>query len=138
MRMGCLQASVYVSPNDIRPDYDDLVNGVGLDAYAYLFEAQTVLGQKPREIVAGAWDFTRLMRAQNHYCGIAEQNLERLRRNSCATESLLDLARAEGEAYLSVMDPDPLLPRKLWPAGYCGPEVYRLHKELTGEIRCRL
>jgi DNA-binding transcriptional regulator PaaX len=44
LRMGCLQKSVWVSPRDIRPEYDDLVKGIRVNFYAYLFEATTVLG----------------------------------------------------------------------------------------------
>ena len=42
--MGCLQKSVWVSPRDIRPEHDDLVKGIRVNFYAYLFEATTVLG----------------------------------------------------------------------------------------------
>ena len=59
-RMGCLQASVWVTPFDFRPEYSDLAEASGLGGYAFLFEARTVLGQSPTDVVLEAWDFERI------------------------------------------------------------------------------
>lgn len=45
MRMGCLHKSLWVSPHDIRPHYDDLAEAAGLSGFAFLFEGRTVLGR---------------------------------------------------------------------------------------------
>ncbi len=33
MRMGCLQQSVWITPHDIRPDFDDLAEAANADAF---------------------------------------------------------------------------------------------------------
>ncbi|MBI3985784.1 MAG: hypothetical protein HY343_02605 [Lentisphaerae bacterium] len=51
-RMGCLQRSVWISPFDVRPLFDDLREAAEVDAYAVLFEARNVLGQKDADLAA--------------------------------------------------------------------------------------
>lgn len=138
LRMGGLQKSVYVTPHDIRPEYADLAEAGGVGSYAVLMEARTVLGQTSAEIVRAAWDVDRLEAVQAAFCRTCEGNLEKLRERDGTRESVLALARQEIAAYLQVMSKDPLLPHALWPAGYLGAEVFRLHGELGKEIGRRL
>ena len=65
------------------------------------------------------------------HCGASSEECE-------SHESLLELARAELDAYLSVMQSDPLLPQKLWPQDYLDESVYQLHRRISREIRQRL
>ncbi len=138
MRMGCLQGSVWVTPDDIRPEFADLKDAGGVSNFAFLFEARTVLGQPPREVVDAAWDFRRLLQLQEYYCKASEINLHRIRNTQCDSNALLNLARDELAAYLRAMGDDPLLPRVLWPPDYRGGDVFRLHRNITNEIRERL
>jgi phenylacetic acid degradation operon negative regulatory protein len=134
MRMGCLQRSVWVTPRDIRPEYDDLVHAAGVDAVSYLLESATVLGRNPQDIVCSAWDFERLGEIQSWYCDVYAENLGRLLEGKHAPSVLVTFAREEMSAYLSAMAEDPLLPRELWPDGYRGQEVCTLHRRLVKEI----
>ena len=138
MRMGRLQGSVWVTPFDIRPEYADLAEAGGVDSYAFLFEARTVLGRDSSAVVHEAWDFDRLGKFHRHYREVFARNLDLLFENNDSHESLLELARAELDAYLSVMQSDPLLPQKLWPQDYLGESVYQLHRRISREIRQRL
>lgn len=138
MRMGCLQRSVWITPRDIRPEYHDLAQAASIQEYAFLFEAQTVLGQNSQELVEAAWNFDRLEEIQLWYCKVYKDNLKRLLSGNVTREELQNLAREEMSAYLSAMKEDPLLPRELLPAGYHGVAVYDLHKSLGQEIRERL
>ena len=138
MRMGRLQDSVWVTPCDIRPEYADLVQAAELSQFSYLLEARTVLGQAAAEIVLGAWDFDRIGQAHSRYREVFEQNLVRVNGGGASTDELLELARFEVAAYMSVMKIDPLLPRKLWPPDYRGDETFRLHRELSTAIRRRI
>ena len=130
MRMGCLQQSVWVTPQDIRPDFDDLSKAAGLDGFSFLFEAKTVLGLPSRRVVEEAWNFERLGQLQDHYCGVMEENIRRLEQDACSTEDLAVLMRLAMDAYHGVFSEDPLLPRSLHPAGYRGMEVLSLHRRL--------
>ena len=138
LRMGGLQGSVWVSPFDIRPTYADLVRAGGVANYAVLFEARTVLGQSANEVVLMAWDFGLLGAAQAWYRRTAEENLRLAAGKSLPFRDLLELARAETAAYLTVMKDDPLLPAALWPAGYFGPETVETHRRFQRTLlQCR-
>ncbi|MCD6401735.1 MAG: hypothetical protein J7L73_07380 [Anaerolineales bacterium] len=138
MRMGCLQRSVYVTCRDIRPEYNDMVETSGIQQFAYLLEAQTVLGQSAMEIVESAWDFNKLGETQHWYDEIYSDNLQRVLSSKLAKEALENLAREEMSAYLVAMADDPLLPESLLPKDYIGRAVYSLHQKLTFEISKRL
>ncbi|MFC1497583.1 hypothetical protein ACFLS1_03795 [Verrucomicrobiota bacterium] len=138
VRMGCLQRSVYVTPRDIRPEYADLMESAKIGKYAFLFESQTVLGQSPMDIVESAWDFGKLNEAQQWYCDVYTDNLEKVLLGKLSTQSLQNLAREEMSAYVTVMHDDPLLPKELLPRNYCGGAVWGLHKKIVKEIGRRL
>ena len=131
LRMGCLQGSVWVSPNDIRGEYDDLEKAAGVGGYAFLFESRTVLGQSSIDVVQQAWDFDSISQLQGFYCRVLKKNLKRLDEHGAGKAEVLELARKELEAYLSVMNCDPLLPRDLWPSDYMGEEAFNVHGEFA-------
>lgn len=134
MKMGGLQRSVWITPRDISPDYYDLIKAADLDRYAQLFESRTVLGDKSSDLVWSAWDFNRINGLQYHFLRACEENAEHVAAGRFNREDLLELARDQVTAYLQVMEPDPLLPKSLWPDGYCGAEMIRAHNGLLQEI----
>lgn len=134
MRMGCLQQSVWVTPQDIRPEFDDLTKAASLGAFAFLFEAKTVLGLPSHQVVAEAWNLNRLCLLQDRYCTVMEENISRLKHRECSTEELGTLMRMALEAYHGVFVEDPLLPLSLYPESYRGVEVLRLHRCLFAKI----
>lgn len=67
LRLGRLQKSVWVTPFDIRPAYQDLRDAASLDAWALLVEARTVLGYDSRRLVRTAWPFDRIHRMQARF-----------------------------------------------------------------------
>ncbi len=138
MRLGCLQQSVWITPFDIRPQFDDLTQAAGVDAFAYLFESRTVLGLPNRRVIDDAWDFDRLYEIQSRYCTVAEINLERLTSGSLNHEACAELVRMAVDAYHAAFCEDPLLPRALWPADYLGERVYQLHKQLFSQVAARI
>ena len=134
LRMGRLQDSFWVSPWDIRAEYADLIEAGGVDEYAIMLEAQTVLGQGPEAIVRHAWAFDRLEAAHKWFLEACAAQFLRVRGGHLPQTELLTLAREELTAYRAVMNDDPLLPRVLWPAGYRGPEVYAVHREFQRAV----
>lgn len=127
---GCLQKSVWVTPRDVRADYDDLNKAASVDSVAFLFEAQTVLGFGHQSVVREAWDFYRINQLQQFYIQAAEENINRLDEVSDPEPEILQLLRMDNEAYAQVMSIDPLLPKELHPAEYEGMRVADLHREL--------
>ncbi|VGO22150.1 PaaX family transcriptional regulator C-terminal domain-containing protein [Pontiella sulfatireligans] len=138
LHMGCLQQSVWISPNDIRPEFDDLAKAAGVDSFAYLFESRTVLGLPNRRVVDDAWNFDRLNEIQQRYCDVFGENLDRLSSGVCDAEALAFLVRDELGAYRSAFVLDPLLPRVLRPSGYMGEKVYSLHNQIMHAVASRL
>ena len=134
MRMGCLQQSVWVTCEDIRPDFDDLCQTANVDAFAYLLEAKTVLGLSAERIVSAAWNFERLEKLQQHFCDVCRQNIELLEHYGPSPEELADLIRSMLDAYHGAFGEDPLLPAKLLPPGYMGKKAFALHRELMSRI----
>jgi phenylacetic acid degradation operon negative regulatory protein len=138
MRMGQLQRSVWITPWDIRAEFNDLALGAGVRDYAHLVEFRTTLGEGSDRMVEHAWDFSALTARQHWFCRTCEERLREIARSSPSAETLTALHREEREALRAVMFGDPLLPRKLWPSSYMGEDVYRLHRRLVREIATRL
>ena len=133
-RLGCLQKSVWVTPKDIRAEYDDLDKGTAVDSVAFLFEAHTVLGYGNQSVVQEAWDFHHLFTIQTLYTHTATENLNTLRGGSFTESDLLQLLRMDTQAYSQAMTLDPLLPKELHPENYMGEKVFVAHQKLIREI----
>jgi len=133
-RLGCLQKSVWVTPKDIRSEYDDLDKGAAVDSVAFLFEARTVLGHGNQSVVQEAWDFHHLFTVQHLYINTATENLNTLRDGSFDESDLLELLRIDTQAYSQAMTLDPLLPKELHPENYMGEKAYLAHRKLLQEI----
>ena len=139
LRLGCFQKSVWITPRDIRPDYDDLSETAALDAFACLFEAKTVLGMPAEKVVWESWDMDRLYEIQSHFCDLCRANAEALCGSGfVGQEELMDLVSLQLDAYRRAFVIDPLLPNALLPRDYRGREAYALHRDLSAEIRARL
>ncbi len=128
---GCLQKSVWVTPWDVRPEYDDLNRAACVDSVAFLFEARTVLGFGNQSVVREAWNFSRINQVQQLYIQFAEENLEKLTLESTQESDIAQLVRMDHLAYAQAMSIDPLLPETLHPEDYAGPRVAHLHNELS-------
>lgn len=137
-RMGMLQQSLWISPDDLRAEFHDLVQAAALDQYAFLFEARNVLGRSDREISARAWPFERIEKRQAWYLSVYEENFNRLIARPHAPEEVFALGRESMGAYAAAMREDPLLPEALWPPSYRGPQVVELHRRLLRAVGERL
>ncbi len=138
MHMGCLQRSVWITPHDIRPEYDDLVKTTDIDQYSFLLRSQTSLGHNDHDIVKAAWNLERLHEIQEWFCNVWEENLAELTSCKPSKKILSQLAREEMSAYISAMTEDPLLPHELWPEKYLGTQVYNLHVDFIKAIKKHL
>jgi len=133
IHMGCLQKSVWVTPKDIRPAYDDLEQAANVHAVSYLFEAKTVLHLDTEEIVNNAWNFGQLQELHDRYLEVFGRNLTLLSQDH-SEDAVLLLLNQEAEAYVQCMMNDPLLPSSLLPRHYKGKQVYKLHSKIRKEI----
>lgn len=134
MRMGQLQKSVWITPVDIRPEYDDLAKAGGVDQFSFLMESRTVLGRSPADIVYSAWNMDHLEDLQHWYLDVYEYNMEQASSGRLDRETLLALISEESSAYDMAMREDPLLPRPLWPRNYAGERVWRFHRQFIRNL----
>ena len=134
-RMGFIQKSVWVSPWDMRPVYDDLNNTAHIEFVSYLFEAQTVLGRSKMDIVEAAWDFEYLKKVQKWYMRLCQKSICNLRTNQLSKPEVVQMACEEIEAYEAAMSRDPLLPRELYPSDYEGEDVFNWHKDFVNHAK---
>ncbi|MFH0908598.1 MAG: hypothetical protein V1929_07540 [bacterium] len=138
LRLGQLQRSVWITPWDIRPEFDDLARASGVRDYAHLIEFRTTLGAGNESLVEQAWDFQSLDARQDWFCRTCEKRLREIGKTSPPAEALTALYRQESAAFRAVMAGDPLLPRKLWPEFYKGEEAHRIHRRFVKAIASRL
>lgn len=136
--MGRLQQSLFVSPDDIRPAFQDMADAAGASAYAVIFEARTVLGQRDSALARRAWNLDRLGKRQQDFIQTASHVLARVKSNAFDPSALRELRTEAYSVYLRVMSSDPLLPRALWPEDYAGERAFQLHHELQRAILERL
>ncbi|MBT3294539.1 MAG: hypothetical protein HN919_19070 [Verrucomicrobia bacterium] len=137
-RLGCLQKSIYITPNDIRPDFADLREAIEVDQYAYLFESRTVLGLDPMAVVRDAWNWRAINGAHAWFIDKFQKKLIEVEHDLLDTPALQTLAREEMGAYVTVMDGDPLLPEPLLPQEYVGGVVLNLHRSITKAVAGKL
>jgi len=138
LRMGCLQRSVWVSPYDVRPEYDDLMKTVKIEFFSFLFESTTVLSRSAQDVVQSAWNFDRLYRIHDRYLKVYEHNLHAISSEKISKKTLMTMAQEEISAYQSAMQEDPLLPHELLPTAYLGFKVFELHKIIVHEVKSRI
>lgn len=134
MRMGRLQNSVWITPDDVRPEFADLMEAAAANDYAMLVEARTVLGNKGGHVARIAWDFDRLAGGHAWYLKAVDAVLRKAADQPPTHEQAWTIVREDLNAYRAVMCDDPLLPRALWPDGYRGPEVAAAHRRLVKEV----
>ena len=132
-RLGCLQQSVWVTPRDIRPEFDDLVQVAAVDAFAFLFESKTVLGLPSWKVSEQAWNLDRLYEIQKLYCETMQFNLDRLEQGF-SEEEAGELLRLACNAYQVAFAEDPLLPDALLPRDYLGKKVRQTHLLLIARL----
>jgi phenylacetic acid degradation operon negative regulatory protein len=138
LRMGCLQKSVWITPRDIRPEYDNLEQTANIQAVSYLLESKTVLHQDKAEMVQNAWNMDRLIPLHERYLLVIRNNMVLMKNATHSELDLTTLLHLEAEAYVQCMSQDPLLPRALLPSNYLGRKVYELHTEFRKAVSSAL
>ena len=120
---GCLQGSVWVSPDPMDKIRHDL-RSTSPDCGVMIFlDATTCGGENAAEVVKSSWDFAKLGRLfQAHAEHI--QKLPAGKKGHVGTD-LLAWASKENALWLACMAADPLLPRELLPNTYPGLEAWK-------------
>lgn len=125
LAFGCLQGSVWITPDPVHLDRESLFGGkIGVEGLVVL-EARPAAGESDEELVAGAWDFARINRRYARHLEVLERfpggKLGDLR----AARELRRWAADEREAWLAAVRCDPLLPERLLPPEYLGCRAWK-------------
>jgi DNA-binding transcriptional regulator PaaX len=130
---GCLQNSVWVTPDSLEEERRILVGGKINVESLLLLEARPCAGESDAEIVAGAWDFERINRRYARHLKILDERPGGALGTEVAARALLRWAAAEREAWLDAVTSDPLLPGIILPCDYLGQPAWRRRIEVLRE-----
>jgi phenylacetic acid degradation operon negative regulatory protein len=122
-RFGCLQGSVWISPDMVDGVLNNLKSESGVEARTILFFCGRPFdGVGDADLVASAWDWKAIRNTYAEY----RKHLKMLPR-ACAQsrQRMLEWGNLERELWSRSLSIDPLLPRKLWPRGYPGEKAWQ-------------
>lgn len=130
---GCLQNSVWITPDSLDEERQILVGGKIHVESLVLLEARPCAGESDAEIAAGAWNFQQINRRYARHLKVLDDRPCGLLRNELAAKALLRWAAVEREAWLEAVTMDPLLPNRILPSDYMGQAAWRRRIEVLGE-----
>jgi phenylacetic acid degradation operon negative regulatory protein len=130
---GYLQKSVWVTPDSLEEEQRLLCDGKVDVESLLLLESRPCAGESDAEIVAGAWDFSRINRRYAAHLRILEQRPAGALKDEVRAQELQRWAAAEREAWLHAVTLDPLLPERLLPPGYLGQRTWKRRIEVLRE-----
>jgi phenylacetic acid degradation operon negative regulatory protein len=136
-RMGCLQKSVWITPDPVIPAWKQLLKEAELTDWVLLFESAELGPVDDREIAHKVWSLDELgLRYQRHLheFGDLPRRL-RVARASRLEGALGQLVRKESKRYFALVRDDPLLPEALLPTGFSGLKADELHQEIRLRLR---
>jgi DNA-binding transcriptional regulator PaaX len=127
---GCLQGSVWVTPDPVHDERKILEGGDVNVKSLLLLEARPCAGERDAHIVDGAWDFERINRHYVHHLKILDQRPNGHLRDAAAAKALQRWATDEKSAWLAASTLDPLLPERLLPRDYLGQQAWQRRKRV--------
>lgn len=135
---GCLQGSVWVTPDPLEEEKRTLV-GVKSDvASLLLLDAQPCAGESDKEIVEAAWNFQRINQRYLGLMKILDERPDGMLRSEVAIKTMSRWASAERKAWLNAVINDPLLPKRLLPPGYLGQSAWQRRVEVLREAGAQI
>jgi phenylacetic acid degradation operon negative regulatory protein len=126
---GCLQGSVWVTPDPLEEEKRILVGAKVDVASLLLLDARPCAGESDAEIVEGAWDFDRINQRYRRLMEVLDEKPGGALRDESTAKALLRWASVEREAWLEAVTNDPLLPQRILPAGYLGQKAWHRRVE---------
>jgi phenylacetic acid degradation operon negative regulatory protein len=127
---GCLQGSVWVTPDPLRGEREILASTKVDVGALLLLDARPCAGETDAEIVDGAWDCRRINHCYERHLNILRARPTGTLHGERAAKALQRWAASEREAWLAAVTRDPLLPHCLLPRGYLGREAWRRRVEV--------
>jgi DNA-binding transcriptional regulator PaaX len=120
----------------LQPVVKEIIRVEGVPECFFGFTTRRVWLCNNAEIVASSWDWDEINRRQQAYLQQSAGGVRTLP-TVISMEKLAQAARAEWVAYRAAFALDPLLPRRLLPAGYAGVRVLARHREFGEALAAR-
>jgi phenylacetic acid degradation operon negative regulatory protein len=120
---GWLQNSVWLSPDPVRGFERANEGGSASAESLVVFEGRPATGETDAELVAAAWDFSRLARLHADY--LALLRLRPTKSREARLDAWVSWLATERRAWSQILRHDPFLPEPLHPPKYAGPAVWQ-------------
>jgi phenylacetic acid degradation operon negative regulatory protein len=130
---GCLQNSVWVTPDPMAEERQTLARGSINVESLVLLEARACAGESDKEIVSGAWNFDRINERYSRYLKTLGARPAGALKSEAGAKKFFRWMSEERAAWRDVMTIDPLLPARLLPANYLGQKAWRRRLQAMGE-----
>lgn len=139
-RMGCLQKSVWITPDPVIPAWKRLLTEAKLTEWVLLFESAELGPVDDLDIARKVWSLDELAKGYERY--LSEfKDLPRRLQAARASELPSDLGQRvhrECRTYVELLRDDPLLPEALLPKNYPASRADKLHREIRHALRACL
>jgi phenylacetic acid degradation operon negative regulatory protein len=122
---GYLQNSVWISPDPLSEITQELSERAKDVESLVTLEARPAASETDAEIVAGAWDFTRINQRYERCLRVFGQLPQVRAKEDGPARDLRRWAQQEKAAWHEAISADPLLPDQLLPASYLGKKVWQ-------------
>jgi phenylacetic acid degradation operon negative regulatory protein len=139
-RLGCLQKSVWITPDPVIPAWRRLLTETKLTEWVLLFESAELGPVDDVEIASKVWSLDELAKGYERYLAEFKDFPRRLRqaRSSELPGPLGQRAHRESRVYLGLLRDDPLLPEALLPKNVPALRADELHREIRQALRACL
>ncbi len=121
---GCLQHSVWVTPDPLRSEREILRDGKVNAASLLLLDARPCAGESDAEIVEASWNFEAINERYLQCRRVLSELPKKQISGSGDAEALRAWADEERGAWRTAAQSDPMLPECLLPKGYLGRKVW--------------
>lgn len=128
---ACVQKSVWITPDPISEEKALLASTRSNVRSLLFWEGRPCAGETDREIVSGAWDFSKINRAYLKHQNVLEACPSSALRSETLARAFQRWLTAERAAWSEAMTIDPLLPESLLPADYLGRKAWKARVEIV-------
>jgi phenylacetic acid degradation operon negative regulatory protein len=136
-RMGCLQKSVWITPDPIIPAWRKVLTDTSLTDWVLLFESAELGPVDDIDIARKVWHLDELSKRYEQFItkhASLESRLHVARQSDLSGE-LGQVVRKESREYSSLLADDPLLPSSLLPSGFAAVKADALHANIRVALR---
>jgi DNA-binding transcriptional regulator PaaX len=135
---GCLQKSLWITPHPLKEEQKE-VAGFPVKAKSLVFWQSTLCGgERNEQIVRAAWNFDRINDLYTEYLDVLGRRPRQLLSDPPAAKAFQAWNTEERQAWLAVMEADPLLPKALLPSDYQGCEAWAERKKVMKQAGVKM